>query len=561
MHRTLLRPNRSVASFPSLLAMTIAAVSSGQAMAFTIDTGNPDISLRLDNTIRYNASVRVEKQDKDIVRNSAGLYDEGDLKFDRGDMVQNRVDVLTEMDMVYKNNLGFRVSAASWYDDAYKNDDVKAYPGNGLQTSYDNNNYSTTTERYYRGVSGEILDAFVFGGFNAGEVPVNVKAGRHTIYWGEGLLFPGHAISYSQAPIDGRKAAATPGVETKEVFLPVGQISTQAQVTSNVSVAAQYFYEWEPTRAPEGGTYLGGTDFVLAGPDRFPLVPAGTPLGPAFSARRLDAKKPGDSGNWGVALRWNAEAIDTTLGFYYRVFDDYNPGGLQTVGNYLGLGIPEGYRFVYVKNTKLYGISAAKQIGSTSVGMDLSYREGTGLVSAGVSPDNKPAIGNTWHLSLSAIQLLTQTALYDTGSWQTEMVVSHLDKVTDNKDLFQGDGYASCQGKDKWDGCATRNFVAVASNFTPQWLQVFPHIDFELPLTMNYGIYGNAAAGGGNQGALTWSAGVRATYDQRHEVTLRYTDQFAHTKYDDNTGYVNGGNGSVGLNDRGYLSLTLKTGF
>lgn len=533
------------------LAVAASAGASSQALAFVIDTGNPDVRLRLDNTVRYNASWRVENQDKDIVHNAGGLYDESDLKFDHGDMVQNRLDVLTEFDMVYKNNMGFRVSASSWYDDAYKDDDVKTFSGSRLSTSYDNNTYSGTTERYYRGVSGEILDAFVFGGFNAGDVPVNVKAGRHTIYWGEGLLFPGHAISYSQAPIDGRKAAATPGTETKEVFLPVGQLSTQAQVTDNLSLAAQYYYEWKPTRAPEGGTYFGVTDFTVAGPDRFPLAPG-------FNIPRLDPKTPGDSGNWGLAARWNAEPLDATLGFYYRVFDDYNPGALQllTTG-----GRPSGYRFVYVKNTKLYGFSIAKQLGSTSVGMDLSYREGTGLVSTGAGADNKPAIGNTWHVSLNAIQLLGTTALWDTGSWQTELAYSHLDKVTEHKELFKGEDYAGCKGLDKWDGCATKDFAAIATNFTPSWLQVFPSVDFEMPVTLNYGLYGNAASGGGNQGALAWSTGIRAIYDQRHEVTLRYADQFAHTKYDSTTGFVTGGNGNVGLTDRGYVSLTFKTGF
>lgn len=553
----------SIASLPSLLALAVAATMSGQASAFVIDTGNPDIRLRLDNTVRYNASWRVEDQDDDILSNPQGLYDESDSKFDRGDMVQNRIDVLTELDLVYKNTTGFRVSASTWYDHAYRDDDVETWSGSGLQTSYDGDSYSGKTERYYRGLSGEILDAFVFHRFNAGDIPVNVKAGRHTIYWGEGLLFAGHGVSYSQAPLDGRKAAATPGVEAKETFLPLAQLSTQAQITDNLSIAAQYFLEWEPTRAPEGGTYLAASDFTVAGPDRFPLVPGGLlPFAPeGYSARRLDPKEPDNRGNWGIAARWNATAINATLGFYYRVFDDYNPAGMQLLGNYLGLGLPEGYRFVHVEDTKLYGFSMAKQIGSTSVGLDLSHRRGTGLSSSGIGLNDKPAIGNTWHMALNAIQMLSRSAFYDTGTWQSEIVYSYLDEVTENKELFKGEGYANCEGLDKWDGCATRHFVAAATNFTPQWLQVFPRIDLEMPVTLNYGIYGNAAAGGGNQGALTWSAGLRAIYDQAHEVTLRYTDQYARTKYDDVTGAVIGGNGSVGLTDRGYVSLTFKTGF
>ena len=67
---------------------------------------------------------------------------------------------------------------------------------------------------------------------------MNVKIGRHTNYWGEGLLFGAHAISYSQAPLDGAKAVTSPGIETKEVFLPIGQISVKAQATDNLTLAA-----------------------------------------------------------------------------------------------------------------------------------------------------------------------------------------------------------------------------------------------------------------------------------------------------------------------------------
>lgn len=541
------------------IALTSSLGFCAGTQAITIDTGNPDIDLRLDNTVRYNLGWRVEGQDKSIYRNAS--YDESDLKFDRGDLVQNRIDVLTEMDMTYKGRMGFRVSAATWYDNAYKDDDVKT---NGTPSSYDNDNYSRTTERYYRGLSGELLDAFVFSRFDLGDVPLNVRAGRHTVFWGEGLLFSGHGVSYSQAPLDGRKGAANPGSETKEIFLPVGQVSAQAQVTDKLSLAAQYFYEWDSTRAPEGGTYFGSSDPGVAGPDRLYLADLSAfGLGQQF-ARHIDSKQPKQNGNWGVAARYSLDALDATLGLYYRVFDDYNPGGLQLLDyrSFLGgaVTLPQSYRFVHVENTKLYGASLSKQVGSASVGVDLSYRKGTGLNTRSVGVDGKPAIGNTWHLLTNAVWILKETPLYDTGSLIGEIAYSHLDKVTHNEELFAGEGYDTCKGQNKWDGCSTRDFVGVAVNFSPQWLQVYPNVDLELPMTLNHGLYGNAASGGGNQGATSYSIGVKATYDRIHEVTLRYADQYAHTHYDANN-VVSGGNGSVGLTDRGWVSLTFKTGF
>ena len=61
------------------------------------------------------------------------------------------------------------------------------------------------------------------------------------------------------------KAVTSPGIETKEVFLPIGQISARAQVTDNLTLAGQYFYEWDNTRFPYGGTYFGAADMLFEG--------------------------------------------------------------------------------------------------------------------------------------------------------------------------------------------------------------------------------------------------------------------------------------------------------
>jgi len=50
-------------------------------------------------------------------------------------------------------------------------------------------------------------DAFAFANFDVVQLPVNVKVGQHTVYWGESLLLGGaiHGISYSQNSIDAWK--------------------------------------------------------------------------------------------------------------------------------------------------------------------------------------------------------------------------------------------------------------------------------------------------------------------------------------------------------------------
>lgn len=544
-----------------LMVAALALAWGGQGAAAEIETGVPGLSLRWDNTLRYNLGMRMEGQDQRML-NSAS-YDESDSKFGKHDVVTNRIDVLTEVDVNYQGSYGARVSAAGWYDHAYGNRTVTTTAPGNVPSSYFDNQYNDTVNRYVHGPSGEILDAFLWTNFTAGQVPVNVKVGRHTNVWGEGLLLGQHAISYSQSPVDGVKAVTSPGIETKEVFLPIGQVSAKAQITDNLSVAGQYFYEWASTRAPHSGTYLApDTTFEV---DRVGLAPN-------FAAIRVPYLKPNNRGNFGVNARYNMESIESTIGLYYREFDDYTPWtGIELMG--ITTRTPT-FRFAYPTGVKLIGASFARVIGPVSTGAEVSYRKGAGLLSTstGVSiVDHEGARGNTWHAILNGVYLMPSTRFWDTGSLVAELAYSNLQKVTSHPELFKGEGYncistgtAATIG-DKSDGCATKSFSALAVSFTPQYLNLFPSWNLDLPMSLNYGLHGNAPTGGGGfEHVLTWSVGLRATYHQDHEFSLRYSDARADKKYNAAGTAVIGGNGlasNLGVTDRGWLAFTYKFGF
>src|SRR4029450_7128433 len=105
----------------------------------------------------------------------------------------NRFDVLSEFDLVYKRMMGFRVSAAGWYDFAYRRLDNTFTATantlvNGLPVA---GALSDCTKSYAKGVSGEWLDAFAFVNFDVEDVLVGVKAGQHTVYRGGSPLVGG----------------------------------------------------------------------------------------------------------------------------------------------------------------------------------------------------------------------------------------------------------------------------------------------------------------------------------------------------------------------------------
>ncbi len=173
------------------------------AHAVEVDTGNPDWSVRFDNTVKYNYGVRTEGADKRLL--ATPNNNDGDYNFRKaGTNITNRVDLLTEMDVVYQQSMGFRVSAASWYDKAYENTGSNSNPfvnGNGgtsglvandprlAAVTNDNVGFgsphlSNYAQRYYNGPSGEILDAFVFYSTEVGDESMfSVKAGQHNVFW------------------------------------------------------------------------------------------------------------------------------------------------------------------------------------------------------------------------------------------------------------------------------------------------------------------------------------------------------------------------------------------
>jgi hypothetical protein len=353
----------------SVLGMAIAtALALPQAAAaYDFDLGSDSLSFRWDNTLRLNVSDRVSGQNKDMMANPN--FDDGDRNFNPGS-IWTRFDVYSEADLVWKQSwgmLGARVSAAGWWDPGYASlDNTSVQTANNLDSNGNPTlklpNYSN---RYAKGASGEFMDWFLFGSFNVGNAPVNVKVGQTTVYWGESLLFNGavHGISYAQNPVDVWKGLATPGAEVKELFRPRLGFNINSQVTDTLNIAAQYFFNWQnftnqAYRYPEAGTFLSLGDYVLFGGKSiisgrnpiygYPQPPpsaayplcalAPLPSGGATCApqqytrlwRTKDITPDENSGNYGLAVRWAPEWADATIGFYYRRTYDMQPQAMVT---------------------------------------------------------------------------------------------------------------------------------------------------------------------------------------------------------------------------------------
>lgn len=589
----------SCAHFGRRAVFAGALIAAGQAQAFQIDTGNDDVQVRWDNTLRYNLAQRMQEQNSKIT----GSYNnnDGDLNFKKNSIVSNRIDLLTELDVVYQRDHGFRVSAAAWADDAYNHlSSHSAASSNHLENGSPALGLSPETKRYNRGPSGEWLDAFLFTKVDIGDSPLHLKAGQHTVYWGESLFMGGavHGVAYAQSPLDVSKGLSIPGAEAKELFRPLNNISANFQPTNELSLAAQYFLDWRAFRYPEAGSYLAFSDVIMSGGES-----SYTPLG---LMRRLSDITPKKQGDYGVSARWSPAWLDGTVGAYYRNLTDKSP---QTVLDIRGLvpaaaggdGSTPGYRLSYGSNVDLFGLSLSKSIAGVSVGAELSYRTNMPLNSdpvvvgtaatvaaakAGVlspalqaggmsaiqangmqqtyagaqtslpsSGDTGGARGNTAHAVFNVIGQVSKTPVFDSMDWKTELTWSTWTSVTQHNELFKGrSGY---NGIDR----VTKDAWQFAFLVEPKWYQVWPSVDLMLPVSYSVGLAGNSAvAMGGTKDAGTYSIGIAADYRNQYRFDLKYVGFFGQLDATNPTAVVANNNTGY-LKDRGMLVFNFKTTF
>lgn len=573
------------------LALSVLAAVSSQAGAFQFDTGE-DWNIRWDNTLKGNAATRVDQAKARVVDpaefGNARLFDDADYSVNRknGGFSSARFDILTEMDVIWRQDFGFRVSAAGWYDAVYENSDNPkkgVLPTTGLPydyswagLSYKPGEYSNEAEDLSY-VGGELLDAFVFGNWNIGDTALGVRAGRHTIYWGQSLFGTGAVtgIAGSMAAIDQSKALSVPGTEVREIFLPSTKISTVFQLTDNLSLSGYYEFEHLVHRFPETGTFWSPSE-VLTENTQFATLVAGTATTPRVGFKTLDDKIQ-DSGEFGFNLGYTIDALALeTQWVYIRGSDRLlsgvygSSGGVDPdkVAQWLKPWDEGGanarvigqWGWVYKKDIETYGLSLSKEMFDISFGADIVYRKDTGLNPellpsfigrpAGTTPadyspdpDDFPGpTGDVWGVVVNGIGFLNgDWGLWDGGSWAVELTSSWLDDFVDNEE------YAKAQIR------KNRVTTQIGASFKPTWFQVFPGWDLSLPMAVSYGIDGEQTPQSSfNQEELGNAAvGVEFQIKETWNLTARYSAYFGPV--------ANGLAG--GLVDRDTVSVTLKRTF
>jgi len=215
-------------------------------------------------------------------------------------------------------------------------------------------------------------------------------------------------------PVD-LSALRVAGAELKEAFLPIDMFWGSINLSENVALEAVYMFEFEEIEVDAAGTYFSSNDFGTPGgtyvmlgfgttpqpvnnPETFfstcyngaagfaqsdrlqelvafytanpSLIPLGVPnaqtaaflavqVGCGNAVGRIEDRAARDSGQFGLALRWYAEALnETEFGFYFLNYHSRVPLLSGRAVNNPVVGAASGRFFVeYPEDIQMFGMS------------------------------------------------------------------------------------------------------------------------------------------------------------------------------------------------------------
>lgn len=526
---------------PIAFSISCGLMASG-AQAFQLDTDNPDVTVQWDNTVKYSTAYRVKNADSSLLATPfAGFAntDDGDRNFRKKGVISNRLDLLSELEVTYKQNYGFRVSGAAWYDSVYNKGNQNNSPSTSNNVSVPYNQFTGGTSTVM-GKDAELLDAFVFGKTTVGDMPLTARLGRHTVLWGESLFFGGNGIANGMAPVDVVKAMSVPNTKFQELMRPVNQLSSQLQITPDVSVGMFYKLEWEASRLPSAGSYFSTVDMLSDGAESI-YVPG---LGQLNRANDIKAKS---SGQGGMSLRFRSGEVD--YGLYALRYNETTP-------EIYVLPTTSQYRWVYPEGIRSYGASASTTFGNVNVSGEVSIRQNTPLASdaqvdatgtGNGSSNPLYAVGNSAHAQVNWMASLGPSFIAREADFLGEVAWNRLTSITRNASAI--------------DPLYTRDATNIRVVYEPKYRQVYPGLDLSVPVGVGYGLNGNSAVVGSflgeHVGDLTF--GLKGVYLDVWRISLNYTHYFGAK----GTAINSDGHGSYkqSLADRDFIALSVNRTF
>ncbi|MCP1479088.1 DUF1302 domain-containing protein [Pseudomonas chlororaphis] len=357
----------------SMLATTIALASAPLAHAMPFKIG--EIEGQFDSSLSIGASWSMRDADPDLYgvanggRAASITADDGRLNFKKGKTFSKIFKGIHDLELKY-GDTGIFLRGKYWYDFELKDEHRELY-------DIDDSNRKMSA----RASGYELLDAFVYHNYAVGDLPGSVRLGKQVVSWGESVFIQNGINAIN--PID-VSAFRRPGAEIKEGLIPVNMFYISQSLTNELSAEVFYQLEWDQTVLDNCGTFFSGADGVADGCTKG-LAAAGNDYN-RDSPNYIYVPREGDrdardSGQYGVAVRWLAEDLNSTeFGFYAMNYHSRTPilsANITTANPLLspafGLG-SASYVVEYPEDIRLYGVSFQTNIGDASVAGEVSYR-------------------------------------------------------------------------------------------------------------------------------------------------------------------------------------------
>ena len=343
----------------SALSTLLISIPAG-ATEFSSDDG--EITGALDMTLSYGAMWRVQGRDDKIYRGSTTPdhddvnRNDGNRAFDKG-LVSQVVRISADLEVDWQERYGLFIRGTAFYDTELMDSHNRWRHTNADMMSA---GYPSQTNTYPygddwsrdvldgQGKDAKIQDAYIYGSWDIGEMPLDVRFGQQVINWGEGIFYR-DGINTINA-LDGA-SYALPGSEVKDLLIPQNALSFILGITDNLSVSAYYQFKWKKSVLPGRGTYFSNNDLFVEGAteayneispglnnlsmlyragnngDNYysdaSINTAGDYIVVADTSSEIDAD---DDDQWGVSFKYFSEELnDTEFGFYFVNYNSHAP--------------------------------------------------------------------------------------------------------------------------------------------------------------------------------------------------------------------------------------------
>ncbi|HHK4666130.1 hypothetical protein PA6566_01198 [Pseudomonas aeruginosa] len=395
---------------------TLGIVTAAPYSHAFIISDNPDgVQASLDSVVEYNTIYRTSKSHRSSTDGVNDYLNENDGTeyYSRG-FVSHEFKIISELDLKYGDD-GVFVRGSAWYDAAIMD--------NGPSGSYfDTHNTDSGSKfpsdlRNRMGNGARLLDAYWYVNSDIANHPFSFRLGRQVINWGEGIYYA-DGLNVAN-PVDAGRIVL-PNASYKDALLPVNMFSTQFGLTDSLSVDAYYAFEWRRNELTPAGAFLSDEDLLGKGSNgvlvdlRGELNELGLPLEFVPGLNGVDGVVPGarygkdrdarDSGQYGLALRYTAEELNSTeFGLYFMnyhsktPFVSLRPGevGSCTIGgsggrysSLCGLGIPgldelvdglamadsSHYDLIYPEDIRVFGFTVSGNVYDSNLALEITYR-------------------------------------------------------------------------------------------------------------------------------------------------------------------------------------------